>query len=782
MTLKKITVILILILSFMRLYSARLTVTVLDSLQAMPEAAVILTNQNLQQTTDKRGKAIFENVNPGIYTLVVMLNGYNKYTKDILVPVEGLKVMAKISPKAYDLGELTVSAKRTKGKTETKTTIQQEEIQAVSQSIMQDSIKALQAMPGVSSSGGSFDSRMYIQGGASYEWIASLDGVMILDPMRWGGNISMFNPNIVDTIDLYTAGYPCSFGQGLSGIVNVESIKGNKDQWKLYYEQTYVSSEIQLEGPVSSNFTIFFNTRRTYYDLVAPLLFTGNDWKGVQFPYLWDGLLRMNWEITPADTLSFTGYGSLEGMKWKLANSGGPSDLGTNAEFYYQTINLIGSLRYKHNFANSDSFDLTAAYTPVFSEYNLGNSPIVKENSIENDYFYQMSANYYMNSITNHKIQAGIMGFYADPVATDSVDVYSLNLQDEWTNAFSLHKTFGPMDIYYGGIYAMDNWEFVPSWIVQFGARGEYFTPNHEFTLDPQAGIKYETTKELDLFFRTGLYSLFPVDLLEIDPTYGNTNLVGEKVMHYIAGLDFANEKYTFRAEGFIKQYHDLVEGDISNHYNNNGIRNVYGGDVYLQKKAIRGDWLSGWISYTYVYGAEEITARSDPTPQENYDTPLNEFFTPNYLRNHTLSSIIELTYYKGEKASFFDFLDNCKISFDYKFLSGQPYTPATNFLSNQTPAGAQYKILYGKYDSETGPLYSKLDVKVTVPGSIFSIMSLFGIENFETYTYVSFINILNTKNITGYYYSVQDNQLQRLESIDYPFMPVVGMTLKMVF
>jgi hypothetical protein len=64
----------------------------------------------------------------------------------------------------------------------------------------------MQAMPGVSSSGGTFDSRMYIQGGDAYEWIAAMDGVFIMNPTRWGENISMFNPNIVDTIDLYTAG------------------------------------------------------------------------------------------------------------------------------------------------------------------------------------------------------------------------------------------------------------------------------------------------------------------------------------------------------------------------------------------------------------------------------------------------------------------------------------------------------------------------------------------------------------------------------------------------
>ena len=719
------------LLSAGQIYPAKLTVTVMDSLQPMSDAVVVILEQNLQETTDKKGKALFEDLTPGKYTLVVMLNGYHKYTKAVTIPADGLKITAKINPKAYNLGEVTISAKRTQGKTETKTTITQDEVGAVSQSIMHDSIKALQAMPGVSSSGGTFDSRMYIQGGDAYEWIASMDGVYIMNPTRWGGSVSMFNPNIVDTIDLYTAGYPSSFGQGLSGIVDVQTRSGDKEHWKLFYEQSVVSSEIQLEGPVSSNFTVFFNTRRTYYDLVAPYLFTGDQWKGVQFPYLWDGVFKMNWEITPSDILSFTGYGSQEGMKWNLA-AGGDTDLGSNAVFSYQTINLIGSLRYRHNFGNEDSFDITAAYTPIFGNYHLGDSMIVQEDEWENDYYYQLSGNYYLNSITNHKIQIGTLNFYAVPDGSNNVNVYSLNQQGQWTNSYSMNQKLGPMNIYYNGIYAMDNWEFIPSWIVQFGVRGEYYNANNEYDINPQAGLKYEITKKLDVFFRTGIYDLLPVDIIEIDPTYGNPKLVSQKVQHYITGFDFSDDRYAFKLEGFVKNYYDLVENDIVSNYNNNGIRNVYGGDVYLQKKAVRGDWLSGWISYTYTYGMEKITARSAPTPQEIYQTPLNEFFVPGYLRNHTLSAIVDMTYYSGEKPSFFDFLEKWKLSFDYRLLSGSPYTPVTNFTAYQTPAGTQYLFAYGQYNSEFLPWYSKLDIRITMPYSILSLLSYAGLENFE--------------------------------------------------
>ena len=174
-------------------------------------------------------------------------------------------------------------------------------------------------MPGVSSGAGAMDSTMYIEGGNSTEWLASMDGILIPDPVRWGSvfTISMFNPYTVDSIDLYTAGYPASYGQGLSGIIVVDTINGSRDRWKGFIDISAIEAEVLVEGPVTSNLTVMFDMRRTFYDLYVPLI-TGTENSGVQYPYLWDGILKIGWDITPSDKITFDAYGSLEGLRWIL--------------------------------------------------------------------------------------------------------------------------------------------------------------------------------------------------------------------------------------------------------------------------------------------------------------------------------------------------------------------------------------------------------------------------------------------------------------------------------
>jgi hypothetical protein len=173
-------------------------------------------------------------------------------------------------------------------------------------------------------------------------------------------------------------------------------MSGDRERWNLFYEQTFVSSEIQMEGPITSNLTIFLNTRRAYYDLVAPLLIKGESWNGLQFPYIWDGLFRMKWEMTPSGILLFTGYGSLEGMKWNLSAGDDNPGVSPKGYFFYQLVNMTGSVRYSHNFDSDNSFAVVRAFTPIFGTNHLGENLIIQMDQWENEPFYRVSMDYYM--------------------------------------------------------------------------------------------------------------------------------------------------------------------------------------------------------------------------------------------------------------------------------------------------------------------------------------------------------------------------------------------------
>ncbi len=772
-----ILIVFIYVLSF----SAELTVQVNNGRIPLEDASLSILENNANLLTDEKGICIFKNIPTGKYTIYAMLAGYEKYSNTIEINGMDLNIEICLKPSVYSLGEINIESKRNSGRVDTENTVNKEEIEANSQGIINDSFKTLQLMPGVSSGGSAMDSSMFIQGGNSTEWIAYMDGIYIMNPTRWSGGIytiSMFNPSFVDSINLYTAAYPSMFGQGLSGVIVVDTINGSKERWKGFIDISPIESEVLLEGPITSNLTISFDMRRTYYDLYYPLFLPTNQRSLVQeWPYLWDGISKFCWDITHYDNLSIVAYFSLEGEKWDLGNGNdNPQVLsGFKGSYQYQILNFIGSLKYSHRFDSGDFFDIVAGDSSENGSNTYSQEPYLFGNVNFNNTWYQLSSDYYLNSIEGHKIQIGGIIIYDNPgfyCETNQYNNYFYNNQQGWflSNYQNFNYSYGPSQSSYYGVYLMDNWEIFPSIILELGGREEYFSLNKESAFDPQGGIKLECTKELDLYLRGGFYHDFP-QFNYLISNIGNPNLQSEKVYHAITGVDYSDNDYMLRIEGFYKYYYDLDETDSLLNYNNDGLRNVYGGDIYLQKKPKKGDWLSGWISYTYVYGLEEITNRSPDNPNIPYSQQLDQWFVPDYLRSHTISILVEMTYYKNpDQSLFFDFLNEWKFTVQLTAMSGLPYTPATN--------STQYEIYYGAYDSTYTPWYCRLDLKLTIPLGGGLLKGFFG-PYAQMYFYVEVLNALNYNNVISYYYTINNGQLTQAELQDFSIMPLGGFRIE---
>ncbi|MGA2141753.1 MAG: TonB-dependent receptor [Brevinematales bacterium] len=764
-------------------YSASLTVKVTDGAIALEDANLTIPELKVNMLSDEKGLCVFRDIKPGTCTIYAELPGFDRYSNRIEMQDSNLNIDIRLKHSVYSLGEINVVSKRNKGKVENQTTVGKDELGANSQGIINDAFKTLQLMPGVSSGGGALDSTMYIQGGNSYEWIAYMDGIFISDPTRWGGpvSISMFNPSVVDSIDLYTAGYPSRYGQGLSGIVDVSTINGSRDRWKGFIDVSPIEAEMLAEGPLASNFTIALDLRGTSYALYAPFVAPKASSVIIQWPYLYDGILKACWDISPEDKLTFDVYSSLEGVQINLGNNTNNPGYSASGDFQYQVLNAIGSARYTHQINSlGDSFDITAGAMPTIDNEQFNMSSTIYEDIIYGQYLYQLSSDYNLNSIKGHKIQAGGMVLYANPLyGSVNLSTYELTPQGVWTNNENLNYTLSPLQETYYAAYLTDNWEFIPSLILELGGREEYFSLNNEYDFNPQAGLKWEATRDLDFYIRAGRYSLFPLNYSELNSFTGNPGLQSEKVYHAITGLDYSDNGYVFKMEGFYKYYYDLDEDDSFLNINNNGIRNVFGGDIYLQKKQRKGDWLSGWISYTYVNGLEEITGRSPENPSDPYVQPLGQYFVPDYLRSHTISAIVQMTYYKNpDKPVFLDFLNQWQFSFELSAMSGVAYTPVTNFVSADVNGYAQYYYENGSYDSQYTPWYVRVDLKLTIPFNAGWLIWLFG-PDVSGYVYLEVLNALDNDNVLSYRYTASNGVLMQTEEKDIPLIPLGGFRIE---
>jgi len=757
-----------------------LEITVLDyQNNPLADASVAIIELNIEHFTDTQGKAVFSGVQPGEYTIVAILPGYEKLTRNVSVTKGGEKLVLQLNPLVIEVQETTITEKRNKGEVTAQTTIREEDMDNSTQSVLKDVASIVKTMPGVSSSGDSFDNDMFIQGGSQDEWVARMDGVYITNPSRWGGRITMFNPTNITSLDLYTAGYPAKFDQGLAGILDISIKQGNTSSWSGFADMSAASAELMLQGPLSDSSSIYFNTRRTWYDLIMPLVLPEEEMQGIQFPYLWDAVCKISYNITPQDSLYFLGYVSYEGMTMRMDMElvGEDEDEG---KFTYEMLYAIASVRYLHSFNDKDYMESILAVVPQFGQGDFTESSTEGSHWGFGGSYLEVFQYFYINSLQGHRITlgAGCLTGYYDGGFESWYSAFDNNQNwiriDQGTDYDSFMPLFGVVNL-------TDDWELLPHLIFQVGIVANGYLNNNEMNIMPRGGLKYELTPELDIFVRGGMYNLYSFDLSYLDNDYGNPDLQSSKAVHAIGGLDFSNDDFLFLIEGFYKYYYDLPMYDIELNYNNNGIRHTAGFDVYLQKKARKDGWINGWISYTYVYAREMVSDRTpEAAGEEPYVEPVGEWYTPGYLSDHTLSVVLELTYRKNQVTPIFNWLDGCKLSFDFRLLSGKPYTPATGVDMVDIGGGVFHPDFhYGDYNSESLPLIYKLDIKITMPFSIFSLLNLCGLDVTSS-SYISFINVLNNRNVYEYYYDVdQSNNLVRKEVRDFPFMILGGMRVE---
>ena len=89
-----------------------------------------------------------------------------------------------------------------------------------------DIIKTMQFMPGVSS-GMEGSSGLNIRGGTNDQTLYLIDDVPVYNQNHTFGLISIFNPDILLSADMYKGGIPAIYGNRLSGVASIELKEGN---------------------------------------------------------------------------------------------------------------------------------------------------------------------------------------------------------------------------------------------------------------------------------------------------------------------------------------------------------------------------------------------------------------------------------------------------------------------------------------------------------------------------------------------------------------------------
>ncbi len=487
-----------------------------------------------------------------------------------------------------------------------------------------DILKSLQLIPGVKS-GDEGNAGIYVRGGGQDQNLILVDGVPAYNATHLYGFYSIFNPDAINSIDLYKGGFPARYGGRLSSVVDITMKEGNMHEFNGLASLGLITIKGMLEGPIIEDKMSFMASGRTsHFD---PFLSSGIrksdsenvDGDGFQF---FDLNFKINYRFNENNRLFLSGYSGEDqssiSRNYEYEDSTG---------FYKQDIvsriqwgNKITSLRWYHLFNNKLFSNLSISYNQYnFSVIDDNTSIIGNENTIDTTIvksqyrsgIKDITLNYALEFSPNpkHDIRFGLQGIYHSFTPGILVKYNSSTETDEGGS----NEKISPLEY---SIYLEDDFSIITKLKTNLGIRfNNYYVRSENYTLiQPRISIRYAITNsssikssyslmQQNVHLLTNVGIGLPTDLW-LPATNNAQPLQSHQFVLGIASklgkeLEFIGEAYYKKSTGLI-EYKDgasyLQNGDNWENLIEHGRGESYGLELILQRNTGR---LSGWVGYT---------------------------------------------------------------------------------------------------------------------------------------------------------------------------------------
>ncbi len=236
--------------------------------EKLPFANVVMLKTNKGAASNINGFYLIPSVSPGTYQLSASSIGYEREIRTVTVfPGDPITVNFRLKPKPVEFSEVVVTDRAKRELTEINTSVhvmEQRDIRAVPVAVQEDIFRAIQILPGVVSTS-DVNSRFYVRGGAGDQNLILLDGMKVYNPFHAFGIFSVFDSDVIKTTEVYTGAFPPGFGGRLSSVVNMTTRDGNASAFSGRANINFISSKLQLEGPIFSDTRWLVSGRKSLF-------------------------------------------------------------------------------------------------------------------------------------------------------------------------------------------------------------------------------------------------------------------------------------------------------------------------------------------------------------------------------------------------------------------------------------------------------------------------------------------------------------------------------------
>ncbi|HIB49635.1 MAG TPA: hypothetical protein EYN07_03045 [Flavobacteriaceae bacterium] len=649
------------------------------------------------------------------------------------------------------------------------TIIQNENFDILPSLIEPDVLQIAQALPGVDSADETA-ANINVRGGTSDEFLILWDDVRMYLSGHFFGLISAFNPNLTKNVTLYKNGTAARYGEGVSGVIAMESNSTIPEQFQGGVGVNLTSANAYAEIPAAENFLITVSGRtsintgignpvyneffsKVFQNTVVTNL-QNNNIEGErstdeQFNFF-DVSVKSLWKLTANDQLTY--HFLRIDNRLKFSERIISENMGSLIDSELEQQNATNAITYTRNWNSKFSSKILAA-TSTYQRNEFSNNVDeailssnrneVVEKTVKFDLHYKWSE--------QANLEAGYQ--YTDTQIADSQRTsLNSNLQEQSNSLFS-------NAIFVGGAFRL----FDGKTHITSGLRFTYYPSLSETFLEPRLHLSQKLNSALRVHisaetkhqtvyqrvnFRNNLLGVETKDWLLANEA---NNPILESQQIGIGG-NFSKANWALTADAYLKKVKGINSANLGFRNQFQDVETIGSYDVMGFEFSVNRQMTQWnvWVSYS----AQKNTYRfEDLNPQE---------FRNNLESPHSFTL-----------AGSYDY-KNFSFSLGNTLKSGLPYTRPNDedpFIS--TPQGS--KINFNEPNSDRLPSYFRSDFSAsyTLPLD----------ETFTGKINIAFLNIFNRNNALGRYYVLDKNEtgaptLRRVDQFSLGFTPNVSLQL----
>ena len=723
----------------------------MGSKESLSGATVVIRPSTMITTTDSTGHFSLRDIPVGSYTISFHRIGFEYAVRtDVVVrPGRITTINAEIREKPIQWDETVVQAdyfSNTEAMPVSFVSFNSEEIRRAPGSAG-DVSRILMALPGTAQVSDDANDLM-VRGGSPVENGFFIDDIQIPNinhfPVQGGtgGPIGIINVDFLEDVSFSTGGFPASYGNRLSSIVDLKFRDGNREAFDVQLDMGLGGFGGVIEGPLpGKKGSWFFSARRSYLDLLIDAIGTG------VAPRYGDAHAKITFEIDERHSITLLDLFATSsiGMTHQEALENHEEYFG-NYNSYQNTAGLTWRALWseKGYSITSLSYSLSTSRNHMHNTSDetdfIDNSDYLGFVNVRNQNFYEINP--------TMKCEAGFDIEY-NPTEYDYV---LAEYNDRLGNAISAEHIVRNLSTIHIGVFVNIIWNPLERLNVMAGLRRDHFSFNDRTSYSPRLLLSYRLNERLSLNASAGLFTQhLPSVLLMQNGAY--KNLHDPEAIHYVVGLDYrltSDTKLTF--EMYDKEYSYLPldpsdpalslidDGRSGSHFRNyflivdEGKAYTRGLELLVQKKLAKD-----------FYGL--VSASLFRSRYRDY----SGLWRDRVYDNRYLFSAIG-----GYKPS-----GTWEFSLRWTIAGGVPYTP---FDIGQSTSAHTGIIDTNRINTVRYPDYHSLNIRVD---------KRFFFQRSCLTLYLSILNAYGRENIEHYSWDKVENQQKT--SHQWGFLPIVG-------